>query len=138
MKKVLNSQVFHLWRNYQGVSFRHHEKLTIPWSDFQIVTAYNPRSVQLPTQANLLKMQKMQRYLESKNIQYRRLECGGRNFVWSEPSFAVKMETLKCINLASLYQQNAIYEIRAGELWLVPLLLKQFDEVCLGVFEDYL
>ena len=138
MKKVHKPQESALWLNYQRIKFRFPEQLSIPFDTFQIITACNPKSVQIETQRNCLKMQKMQRYFESTGREYFKIECGDENFVWLEPGFAVSLAIADCKNLANLYQQNAIYEVKNGLLWLLPVLLKNVEATPLGCFEDFI
>lgn len=138
MKKVHKPQEFALWRIYQRIKFRFPEQISIPNKTFQIVTACNPKSVQTETRHNCLKMQKMQRYFESTKRKYILMECGDANFDWSEPCFLVSLVARDWENLARIYQQNAIYEVNNGVLWLLPVLLKNVEATRLGNFEDFL
>lgn len=137
MKKVYSSQEFDLWGCYQRIKFRFPEQLSLPFNTFQIVTACNPKSVQLETRLNSLRIQKLQRYFESTKRVYFDVECGDENFGWSESSFAVSLSARDWLNLARLYQQNAIYEVKDGELWLIPVMLKNVKATRLGFFEDF-
>lgn len=138
MKKVHISQVFGLWQNYQEIKLRFPAQQSIPVASFSIITACNPRSRLLSDKFNSLRMQKMQRYLNSKKIAHLQVTCGSPDFSWQEPSFALLQPLEPAIRLAKLYEQNAVYYVKNKELWLVPVLISGVEARMMGKLADFL
>jgi len=138
MKKNADIQVSSLWRQYQNIRFRDMSYPTTLPADFHVLTACNPGSKMLPQFKNTLRTQKLARYLDNKQIDFGTVDCGDRQFNWVEASLLVDCNLDECIRLARLYQQNAIYSVVSGELFLVPTLMIGVSKVALGKFSDFL
>ena len=138
MKKNNNLQVLALWRQYQAVKFGIDASNFSPNSGFYIITPCNPRSRLLSEEANSLRVQKILGYIERQAIPYISFDCGDPEFTRHERSFALSLPWHRATNLARLYQQNAIYHIASGQqLWLLPILLRQFSPVHMGPLSNF-
>ena len=132
MKKNAEAQVLRLWKAYQDIKIRIDSVPCLLSSNGFIISACNPKSQLCEQTFNKRKSEKLQRYLVSKSVAFQPLLVGDPCFRWSEPSFFISGTTSQAHNLARIYQQNAIYQLKQGELWLVPVLLRQFSDTLLG------
>lgn len=137
MKKNAKPQVLALWQTYQNVTFKFPGVLRLQNHPFYILSACNPGSQLLTLDKNNLRTQKLRRYLLNRKIEFSELFCGDINFDWQEASFAIVTSETQIINLARLYEQNAVYWVDDGILHLVPILMKGVTTVKLGLFEQY-
>lgn len=137
MKKNAYAQVLRLWQAYQAIKIRSNDGNIVTLSPGYIITACNPESRVCSAKQNRLKTEKLQRYLESHDISAQPVLVGDLDFNWVEPSFCCTLDEKRAFNLARLYQQNAIYQIKDNELWLIPVLLKRFPEVSLGPLKNF-
>lgn len=87
---------------------------------------------------NKLRMEKLQRYIDTTSFECQKVLCSSPDYSWNEPSFAVAMPVVQCVTLAKLYKQNAIYQVKEGALWLVPALIKGVDSLYLGKMANYI
>lgn len=97
-----------------------------------ILSACNPRSILNNPQKNRLNTEKLRRYLQNKRIEFQELLVGDLEFNWSEHSFLVEVPAPHALNLAKLYRQNAIYQVKQKDLWLLPVLMKNVKATNLG------
>ena len=106
---------------YQRVVFLVPEP-PLPNSNFAIITAHNPRGEILDNEKNAnlnrLLCQRLQG-TEHKSI----IGCS-LDLKHQEASFAVVCDKSQAIELARQFDQNAIYWVENGELWLIPAVLK--------------
>ena len=142
MKKLHTSPNFALWQCYQDIKIRFQNRASLAVSqklgdEYLIITACNPKSFPLSDQQNRLQTQKMRRYLKTKQIKFCEIHVGNVDFSWSEHSFAMKLSLNRGVNLARIYRQNAIYCVRNGTLWLLPVLLNEYKSENLGPVEDF-
>ena len=119
---------------YQQVVFLLPPSFVVP-QQFAIVTAYNPLGACLEDEENV----RRNRQLESSfgRISYQPLVGCSLDLSHQEPSFALVCPKSEAIQLARRYDQNAIYWVEAGRLWLEPVALS-FTPIELGPFSDFL
>lgn len=132
MKKNADAQVLRLWKAYQEIKIRTLEADNIRLSAGFIISAGNPRSVLNNPQKNRLATEKFRRYLQNNNIVFQELLVGDPDFNWSEHSFFAQVTASHALNLAKQYQQNAIYQVKQKDLWLLPVLMKNVTATNLG------
>lgn len=137
MKKNAYAQVLRLWQAYQTIKIRGNDGKIATLSSGYIITACNPESRVCSARQNRLKTEKLQRYLESHKISAQPVLVGDPDFNWVEPSFCCALDEKHAFNLARQYQQNAIYQIKDNELWLIPVLLKQLAVISLGALKNF-
>ncbi|WP_338294187.1 DUF3293 domain-containing protein [Planctobacterium marinum] len=138
MKKNAEAQVFRLWKAYQDIKIHTASAKSLISATGFIISACNPRSQLCEQSFNRRKTQKLQRYLESNHIEFKLLLVGDVTFSWSEPSFLIFATESQARNLARIYQQNAVYQLKQGELWLVPVLLGQVTPTSMGPVSTFI
>ncbi|OCW45993.1 hypothetical protein A6763_16065 [Aeromonas caviae] len=111
-----------LWENYRKVCF------IAPFAPpscpaYAIVTAWNPASRWVGLRRNARRQRALVRQVG---------ECPVMGEVWGsdederwqEASLLLPLSLPEAIRLAARFGQNALYWVREGELWLVPVLLE--------------
>lgn len=119
-----------LWHSYSN-SFFHFPS---EWKSerFAVITAWNPASIMRSNQENCISNQSMKTRL--KGLHFCSVRVSDEACSWSEESFAVEMTLSDALNLARAFQQNAIYFVEHGVLFLVSCLSNQKRE-SLGPFK---
>lgn len=104
-----------LWRVYSSVAMR----FLAEWESdsYAIITACNPRSRKLSNNENCIKNRKLERDLA--DFHFASVNVGDPSFEWVEASFAVDIPFSQACELAQKYEQNAIYWVENGVLFLV-------------------
>lgn len=121
------------WESYKDSVFLCHQPLG-DQIDFAIISAQNPKGSLYPLQHNLLLDRELESHLEQQNLPCRKIIGASPDLVFQEKSWAVVCDKSQAIDLALLFQQNAIYWVEAGQLFLVPALLQQAEEY-LGLYQ---
>ena len=111
-----------LWENYRNVCFIA-PFAPPPWPAYAIVTAWNPASRWVGLRRNARRQRALVRQMG---------ECPVMGEVWGsdederwqEASLLLPLSLPEAIRLAARFGQNALYWVREGELWLVPVLLE--------------
>lgn len=65
------------------------------------------------------------------------VECGGLDGSWQEAGFAAAISLELACRLARKWQQNAIYWVEHGQLYLVPVLMEDVMIMKLGEVKDF-
>ncbi|GMQ45538.1 DUF3293 domain-containing protein [Vibrio sp. 10N] len=104
-----------LWRAYSRIAMR----FLSEWEcdSFAIITAFNPRSQKVSEEENCIKNLTLER--DFAGFPYVSVNVGDPSFEWVEASFAVHMPLAQACELAQKYEQNAIYWVENGVLFLV-------------------
>jgi hypothetical protein len=121
-----------LWDNYKTSVFLCHQSLGDQIS-FAIISAQNPAGQLETPSRNLLLDNHFANTLNRMKVPYRKIVGCSPDFSFQEKSWAVLCDKDKAIDLAIRFEQNAIYWVEQGKLFLVPALLKQAEEY-LGEF----
>lgn len=122
-----------LWSAYQQVVFRLLEPLPTDGS-FMILTADYPRGRLLDQEDRLQRQRQLYKDL-SRYSEPKRLQGCSADGSHCEPSFAVSgIARDRALYIAAHYQQNAIYQVSSGHLYLVACLIPAKEEVYLGFF----
>lgn len=89
----------------------------VHFSEFAIITAYNPNGELLNLQEN----KKLNNLLKRQITQYESIAIIGSSpdFSHQEPSFALNVELSKAVDIATQFQQNAIFWVTGGEVFIV-------------------
>lgn len=126
------------WLGYQQIIFRASE--TPDYSNFAILTAFNPESIVLSCKENRQRQQRLEAELSALGYAYLRLDCSAPDGRWHEPSLAVCTGLSQACELAAKWRQNAIYWVSQQQLYLVPVMLKNqgFSQTALGKWPAYL
>jgi hypothetical protein len=103
--------------------------------NFAIISAQNPLGDLKHRQLNLTLDCQFETRLKAEHLPYRRLIGASPDLSFQEQSWAVLCDKAKAIDLAMKFQQNAIYWVEAGELYLVPALFAD-SEVYLGSYQS--
>lgn len=103
-----------LWKIYLTTCFKM-EKI-FPLSSFAIITAWNPRSKLTSHCLNRTNNQRLQHRL--KGYDWIQLLAGDPEFIWTEESIAVEMDLSTALTIGREFEQNAIFYVQDGELWL--------------------
>lgn len=87
------------------------------FSEFAIITGYNPNGELLNLQEN----KKLNKLLQQQINQYEFIEIVGASpdLTHQEPSFAINLELREAIGIAKHFQQNAIFWVTADEVFIV-------------------
>ncbi|WP_417703111.1 DUF3293 domain-containing protein [Rheinheimera aquimaris] len=125
-----------LWESYKTSVFICHQVLNCN-IDFAIISAQNPAGVSGHPYLNLRRDKEFQAYLNQQKLPYRSVIGCAPDHSFQEKSWIVLCEKNTAITLARQFEQNAIYWVEQGELFLVPVLLTQHEE-SLGNFSERL
>jgi len=126
------------WLSYQQIMFRASEPPG--YSNFAILTAFNPESIVLSCKENRQRQQGLEAEVSALGYAYLRLDCSAPDGRWHEPSLAVCTGLSQACALAARWRQNAIYWVSKQQLYLVPVLLENqgFSQTALGKWPAYL
>lgn len=116
-----------LWQAYCDPYF--HFERQISFSNFAIITAWNPKSELLSKKDNDRNNQHLAQDIS--HTCWCGIQVGNKDFSWMEESFAVQVTAAEAIALGRKYQQNAIYFIEGEELFLLSCIEEQ-NKVSLG------
>ncbi len=123
-----------LWESYKTSVFLCHQPLG-DQINFAIISAQNPLGDLKHRQLNLTLDCQFETRLNAENLPYRRLIGASPDLMFQEQSWAVMCDKAKAVDLALTFQQNAIYWVENGQLYLVPALFKN-HEVHLGSYQS--
>ncbi|MCC5851954.1 MAG: DUF3293 domain-containing protein [Alkalimonas sp.] len=125
-----------LWHQYQEVIFISHQPFAAD-SSFAIISAANPAGNNTPSGFNLCRNMALAAALHQSGVRYRKIIGASLDKRFQEPSWAVFCSKLEATSIAMAWQQNALYWIEQGELWLLPALMQQ-EKQALGSFQQRL
>ena len=94
-------------------------------SEFIIVTAFNPDGQNHSMELNQKFDSNLAALIQKKSLSSWRVIGGSRNFVHSEPGHAIKTNLEAGIEVGILFQQEAIFWINSGNLYLVDCSSRQ-------------
>ncbi|HAS6182993.1 TPA: DUF3293 domain-containing protein [Vibrio vulnificus] len=120
-----------LWHAYSASFFHFNDE----WQSdrFAIITAWNPASILQSKKENCINNQKLKTKINTRR--FCSVLVADKACSWSEESFAVEINLNYALNLAREFQQNAIYFVEQGELFLVSCLSDERKE-SLGPFDQ--
>ena len=125
-----------LWQLYAATCFV--VKQGSGWGgDFAIITACNPRGQLLSAGANGIRDRQLQHRLQQWRVAHLRLVGAAPDFSHQEISWAVWTDEHQARALAAELEQNAIYYVCQGQLWLSPCLMAG-ERRLLGSFRERL
>ncbi|MCU4675587.1 DUF3293 domain-containing protein [Catenovulum sp. 2E275] len=124
-----------LWQLYSETVFLLEQPLG-EQIDFAIITAYNPKGQACTLGFNRLQDKALQADITNFRTPYRRLWGCSPQLDYSEKSWAVSINKQQALTLATKYQQNALYWVEQGELFLIPCMLTSHNEENLGRFKS--
>lgn len=107
-----------------------------PQASFAIITAYNPLGNICTQSVNQGLNKRLQADAEQLKVPHRKLWGCSPELDYSESSWAIMTDKETAINLAKKYQQNAIYWVEKGQIFLIPCMLTQYKVEHLGEFEQ--
>ena len=123
-----------LWESYKTSIFLCHQALNCD-VDFAIISAQNPAGQTEHPYLNLRRDNELQACLNRQRLPYRSVIGSAPDLSFQEKSWIVLCDKSKAIQLALQFEQNAIYWVEQGALFLVPVLLSQQEEK-LGRFTE--
>lgn len=104
-----------LWRAYKLSYFFLSEPLTM--DKFAVITACNPQSQLTNDRENNRNNRLLEQDISA--YRYQVISVGDSKKSWLEESFAVELSQNDAVELVKKYQQNAIYYVSEGQLYLV-------------------
>lgn len=111
-----------LWSLYATSHFRGGQPQA--WrGDFHIITACNPGGELLTAGANRIRDRQLEAELNRLRLPGRVLWVGSPDFQHQERSWALWCERPLALQLGRQFGQNALFAVKAGQLWLLPCLL---------------
>lgn len=125
-----------LWEQYKSTVFLCHQQLA-DHIDFAIISAQNPAGRIENPYVNLRLDKELNVLLDTLHFPYRSITGAARDGSFQEKSWVVLCEKAQAVSMARRFQQNAIYWVEDGVLYLVPVLLNANEE-CLGRFKPRL
>lgn len=125
-----------LWESYKTSIFLCHQALNCDL-DFAIISAQNPAGQTEHPYLNLRRDNQLQACLNQQRLPYRSVIGSAPDLSFQEKSWIVLCNKSCAIELALQFEQNAIYWVEQGELFLVPVLMMQNEER-LGSFSERL
>ncbi len=126
-----------LWKIYQQTIFVVSQPLP-NWSEFAVITAYNPRGTILPEALNLQAESQLQTLLQQQRLPSVKLLGASEDLSYAEPSWMISINKNAALKLGKQFQQNAIYYISADQLWLLPCCLHHQQETMIGSWQQRL
>ena len=111
-----------LWENYRNVCFIA-PFAPPPWPAYAIVTAWNPASRWVGLRRNARRQRALVRQV-GECLVMGEVWGSDEDERWQEASLLLPLSQPEAIRLAARFGQNALYWVREGELWLVPVLLE--------------
>ncbi|MDX7762007.1 DUF3293 domain-containing protein [Aeromonas caviae] len=111
-----------LWENYRKVCF------IAPFAPphcpaYAIITAWNPASQWVGLRRNARRQRALVRQV-GECLVMGEVWGSDEDERWQEASLLLPLSQPEAIRLAARFGQNALYWVREGELWLVPVLLE--------------
>ncbi|MBR9788382.1 MAG: DUF3293 domain-containing protein [Vibrionaceae bacterium] len=104
-----------LWNSYANSFFHFEAKWNV--LSYVVITAWNPYSNLRSKEDNCIINQTLEKRL--KHVNYVPVIVGDSTFEWYEESFAAEISIEKAISLANEFQQNAIYYVSQGDIYLI-------------------
>ncbi len=104
-----------LWNSYSNSFFHFESKWNV--LSYVVITAWNPYSNLRSKEENCITNQDLEKQLQ--HVNYVPVTVGDSCFKWYEESFAAEISIDDAISLANEFQQNAIYYVTRGELYLI-------------------
>lgn len=126
-----------LWTLYQSTVFALEQRFSPDFS-FAIVTAFNPLGENLSCGQNALLDNELQEAINDRSILARSIYGCSPDLSHWEKSWAIFTEKDQAIAIAKSFRQNAMYWVELDQLYLVPALMTQEEEVALGPFSQRL
>ncbi|USD65724.1 DUF3293 domain-containing protein [Vibrio sp. SCSIO 43136] len=118
-----------LWRAYQAIVFFTDKPIT--FERFVVITACNPRSIKASEEINYQRNNQLREQINNEN--FIQLEVGDAEKLWVEPSFCVEISLQNGLKLAQEFDQNALYYVENGQLWLISCCDERLN---LGPFDQ--
>lgn len=125
-----------LWESYKTSIFLCHQALKCD-VDFAIISAQNPAGNTEHPYLNLRRDKELQACLNLQRLPHRSVIGSAPDLSFQEKGWIVLCDKSFALQLAQRFQQNAIYWVEQGELFLVPVLMPQQEE-SLGAFSERL
>ncbi len=116
------------WHLYKDSIFVF-QQTTKPDFEFAIVTAYNPKGCRLTKQENQLRDRSLQQDIIATGSVFRSVMGCSSDLAYFEKSWLIAVEKSVASQLAEKYQQNAFYWVKNDDLFLVPCLLDNEEEL---------
>ncbi|AGV18456.1 Protein of uncharacterised function (DUF3293) [Vibrio alginolyticus] len=104
-----------LWNAYSESFFRFEAEWRV--SNYAVITAWNPYSNLRSKEENSINNHALEKQLQ--HVNYAPVTVGDSAFTWYEESFAVELSPEVAVELASDFQQNAIYYVINDQLYLI-------------------
>ncbi|WP_111979864.1 DUF3293 domain-containing protein [Algibacillus agarilyticus] len=125
------------WELYKSTKFVFQQTVSSE-IDFAIISACNPRGQILTSSHNRIRDKALQNDIYHLDAIYRSVYGCSPSLDFHEKSWLVGIDKIAAIQLAIKYEQNAIFWVEQGQLYLVPCLLTTESEVHLGLFKERL
>jgi hypothetical protein len=125
-----------LWESYKTSVFLCHQALNCN-IDFAIISAQNPAGHTEHPYLNLRRDNELQACLNQLRLPHRSVIGSAPDLSFQEKSWIVLCDKGKAVKLALQFEQNAMYWVEQGQLYLVPVLMQQREER-LGHFSERL
>ncbi|WP_169753928.1 DUF3293 domain-containing protein [Photobacterium aquae] len=125
-----------LWCSYCSSIFKITQHPVYPC--FAILTAFNPRSTVISNKENRLRHSQLTKELRRSGFSFESVVTCSPDGRWAEQGVMVAMDKSEACRVAARWEQNAIYWVENGELFLVPVLLAGFEQQSLGDWRGFL
>lgn len=125
-----------LWDSYKTSVFLCHQAVNC-YINFAIISAQNPAGQSEHPYLNQRRDNELQACLDQQRLPYRSVIGSAPDLSFQEKSWIVLCDKTQAVTLARQFEQNAIYWVEHGELFLVPVLMQQQEER-LGSFSERL
>ncbi|MDX1391193.1 MAG: DUF3293 domain-containing protein [Rheinheimera sp.] len=125
-----------LWDSYKTSVFLCHQAVNCR-INFAIISAHNPAGHNEHPYLNLRRDNELQACLDQQRLPHRSVIGSAPDLSFQEKSWIVLCDKTQAVTLARQFEQNAIYWVEHGELFLVPVLMQQQEER-LGRFSERL
>ncbi len=124
-----------LWQLYRQTIFLHQAPLP-SWHTFLVLTADNPRGCTLSAHDNACRQSQLERSLKARGLAYSPIVGAAPDLSHSEASYMILCTYEQAIKLAAEFEQNALFWVERGQLWLIPCLLKEVEPQSLGAWSE--
>jgi hypothetical protein len=125
-----------LWQHYQQTIFLSHQPFC-KQASFAIISVANPQGRVSNQGYNLCVNEAFAAELERSSYRYRSIIGASPCLQFQEVSWAVFCQQQQAIEMALKWQQNAMYWVEQGQLWLMPVLVAE-QAIALGDFQQRL
>lgn len=109
-----------------------------PPARFFIITAYNPDGREVDERSNMIADAALRREISALGLDYLPVTGGSPDFSHAEPGYGIVCTRETALGLAKQFCQDAVFEVRHGQVILISALPSAEPDVVIGEWSDRL